>query len=478
LSFAVEGGNVCYEVQNSGACKKTNCPYTHEQDGQRNRIAESEEQQQARGNYNDSKKYLGNSYAPSDTHVMRQVWERASAVLNEGDRDWIQQLPKDLAEDEGKYTGLPHIKAIVLRKAKSYDQADYSETAKVFLDVITDSSLLDCLVVDTYIDAIYIFISGSKGKRAYPFLQHLCETLLAARIHDSSSVSQNILERALAKLSIVLYELLNRDRHARLNERLKPVVETVTNAAEIIPTETPSPVATLVNKFLGEIHQMLARAKGLVQEEEDSDDDHPTNLPRVTSSYPRDPVVPNNRRDNDKKDITNIVIFPTRDEIMSDAKEFLPSTDPNQPHFITNQVERHIDIQFRLLRHDIFGEQKSALARCMHAAAEDPTMLSHSRFSLGDTRVYNYSNAHVSYLPFDKRRELEALVSFPHPPAVRKQMDAAKQAWWEESKRLEEGSLLSFIWIQDAVVEHLFLTVSDKKTRPDKEGGGLTDRGP
>jgi hypothetical protein len=298
------------------------------------------------------------------------------------------------------------------------------------------------------------------------------------RAIDSSSVSQNILERALVKLSIVLYELLNRDRHARLNERLKPVVETLTNAAEIISTETPSPVATLVNKFLGEIHQMVARAKGPVQEEEDSDDDHPTNLPRVTSSYPRDPVVPNNRRDNDKKDITNIVIFPTRDEIMSDAKEFLPSTDPNQPHFITNQVERHIDIQFRLLRHDIFGEQKSALARCMHAAAEDPTMLSHSRFSLGDTRVYNYSNAHVSYLPFDKRRELEALVSFPHPPAVRKQMDAAKQAWWEESKRLEEGSLLSFIWIQDAVVEHLFLTVSDKKTRPDKEGGGLTDRGP
>lgn len=405
---------------------------------------------------------------------MRQVWERASAILNEGDRDWIQQLPKDLAETEGNCNGLAHIKAIVLKKAKSDDQDDYIGTAKAFLDVITDSSLLDCLAVDTYVDAIYLFISGSKGKRAYPFLQHLCETLVAARTDDFCSVDHKILEQTLVKLSIVLYELLKRDRHARLNELLEPLVETLTNAAGIIPTEVPSSAATSVNKYLGDIHQMVARAKGLVQEGEDSDDDQSTNLPRAASSYPRDMVIPNDRHDNDKKDISDIVIFPTRNEIMSDAKEFLPSTDPNQVHFITNPVERHIDTQFRLLRHDIFGEQKSALARYMHAATEDPKLLSNPQVSLGDMRLYNYSNSHVSYLSFDKRRGLEALISFPHPPVVRKKMDAAKQAWWEESKRLEEGALLSFIWIQDDIVEHLFLTVSHRKMRSDKEGGGLT----
>jgi hypothetical protein len=115
--------------------------------------------------------------------------------------------------------------------------------------------------------------------------------LVAAWTDDSSSVSQKILEQALVKLSIVLYELLKRDRHARLNELLEPLVETLTNAAEIIPTEIPSPAATLVNKFLGDIHQMVARAKGLVQEEEGSDDDQPTNLLRVASSYPRDLVI-------------------------------------------------------------------------------------------------------------------------------------------------------------------------------------------
>lgn len=81
------------------------------------------------------------------------------------------------------------------------------------------------------------------------------------------------MEQALVKLSVVLYELLKRDRYARLNELLEPLVKTLTNAAEIIPTERLSSAATLVNKFLGDIHLMVARAKGLVQEEDNSDND-------------------------------------------------------------------------------------------------------------------------------------------------------------------------------------------------------------
>jgi hypothetical protein len=61
---------------------------------------------------------------------MRQIWERASVILNEGDRDWIQQLPKDLADSDRKYDGLAHIKAIVLRKTKSYDQDGYIASLK------------------------------------------------------------------------------------------------------------------------------------------------------------------------------------------------------------------------------------------------------------------------------------------------------------------------------------------------------------
>jgi hypothetical protein len=482
------GGNVCFEFQRTGACTRTGCRFSHDlntnsggarpngyHNAQSKRAAETEEQQEARGIYNNFRKYLSGYHEPSDAHVMKQVWKGAAAVLLEGDRDWTQQLPRDLDESTGTCDGRAHIKAVVEKKARTTDPDNFIEVANSFLSVITHSSLLDCLAVETYIDGIYMFISGNNGKRALVYFQHLCETLVTVRLEDASSVAQNILEQVLIKISIALYELLKRDRQARLNDRLEPLVETLCNAAEIVPVETPSTAATVVNKYVQNIRQMIARERGLVQEDEDSDDDQPAILQGVATSYPRDLVVPNDRHDNDKKDITDIIIFPARDEIMSDAKEFLPSTDVDQPHFITNQVERHIDTQFRLLRHDIFGEQKKALANFMQAVAEDNSRLDSSRISLGDTRVYTYPNAHVTYLSFEVRRGLEALIKFPQPHTVRKKHLGERRTWWEESKRLEEGSLLSFIWVQDNVVEHLFLTVSHRDTRPDHKDG-LTDR--
>jgi hypothetical protein len=467
-------GQVCYDFQRTGTCKRTNCRFSHDlntgggaQKTAKARVVETDEQQEARGNYNDFKKFLSGGYIPSDAYVMKSLWEGASTVLSEGDRDWMQQLPRDLNDDSGR----AHIKAVVERRVKPHDQDSFIGTAKSFLDVITHSSLLDCLAVDTYVDGIYIFISGANGRRAVAYFQHLCETLVAARTDHPSLVDQDVLEQALIRLSVALYEVLKRNREARSNNRLDNLVETLTNAAEIIPVETPSTAATVANKYLGDIRQMIARAKGLVREEDESEDDKPTALHGVVTSYPRDLVIPDNRHDNDKKDITEIVIFPTRDEIMSDAKEFLPSTDPDQPHFIANKVERHIDTQFRLLRHDIFGEQKRALAGLMHAATEDPTRLSNPRVTLGDMRVHTYTNARVTYLPFERRRGLEALISFQQPHSVRKKNVAERRAWWEESKRLEGGSLLSFVWLQDNVVEHEFLCVSHKDTRPDSENG-------
>jgi hypothetical protein len=48
----------------------------------------------------------------------------------------------------------------------------------------------------------------------------------------------------------------------------------------------------------------------------------------VTSTYPREIILPGDRHDNDKIDITKIKILPTEDEIRSNQVEFLPSTDP------------------------------------------------------------------------------------------------------------------------------------------------------
>jgi hypothetical protein len=62
-----------------------------------------------------------------------------------------------------------------------------------------------------------------------------------------------------------------------------------------------------------------------------------------------------------KKEIVDIKILPTEVEIRSDHPEFLHSTDFDQPQFLADQAQRHLDTHFRLIRHDFFGELKDAL---------------------------------------------------------------------------------------------------------------------
>lgn len=116
---------------------------------------------------------------------------------------------------------------------------------------------------------------------------------------------------------------------------------------------------------------MVARAKGLLVQEEQQQEALSTTT--VTSTYPCALVMPRDRHDNGKAGIMKIKIFPTREEILSDETDFLPLTDFEQPHFLADQAERHIDTHFRLLRHDTFGELKDLLGGLMHAVENDPT---------------------------------------------------------------------------------------------------------
>ena len=405
---------------------------------------------------------------------MQRVWEGALEILQEDDRDWKQQLPRDLDSDEEKCNGRAHIKALVVRRATASDMAEYVEVAETFLEVITHPSLVDCLAVDEYINGIYDFVAGGgDGTRALKFFQHLCETLVTARTDEHFSISDALVEKAVTRLSAALYELLSRNRRTRLNHNLHKLVSALDSAAEIIPASQPSVTITIVKKHLADIQAMIGRAKDLIVDDVSGELD----APRVfaASLYPRDLVIPADRHDNDKIDISDITIFPTKGELMSDAKEFLPSTDPDQPHFLTDKVQRHIDTNFRLYRHDVFGELKRALSGLLHTAENDPTSLLKAKAHLGDVRAHCYTNTQVNFVTFDTRRGLQAQITFPQPPGARKRSDSERRTWWEESRRLEEGSLLSYIFTQDTTIQHLFLTVTQKSTNPGQQYS-LADR--
>jgi len=102
----------------------------------------------------------------------------------------------------------------------------------------------------------------------------------------------------------------------------------------------------------------------------------------------------------------------------------------------------------------------------MHTVEKDPTALSDPRLYLGDIRVNKYLHARISHVTFHSRKGLQVQIEFPQPGSVHNQTAGKRAAWWEDSRRLEEGTLLSFIWLQRSKVQQIFFSVSDKRTEP------------
>lgn len=60
------------------------------------------------------------------------------------------------------------------------------------------------------------------------------------------------------------------------------------------------------------------------------------------------------RHDNDFANIVEIRICPTSNELMCPVAPYLPVTTPGAPHHLpVGSMERHLDVQFRLLREDL-----------------------------------------------------------------------------------------------------------------------------
>ncbi|KAH8600108.1 hypothetical protein B0O99DRAFT_503550 [Bisporella sp. PMI_857] len=411
---------LCRFVEQGGHCRfGDNCSFSHDisrcETQSIGRSKETPEQQRDRADYNSWRRLVKRMPMPNDTMTIELLWTGALRILDEGDRNWKQMLPRDL-DAENNY-GREHIETLMTMVSHAGGCSTFVALAQPFLSVITHPAMLDCLSVDTFVGGLYNFISGSNGKRAVPFFQHLCTNLVNA--FCESSVSTTSVETTLITILTALRELLKREQRAAFHDNLPDIVSSFKDIAEVTGIDEGSAGFQIILNGSCELQAMIARATGLLADVE------PTSIGGISttvvkSTYPREIIIPGGRHDNDNVDITKIKILPTESEIRSDHLEFLPSTDSNQPHFLNDPVERHIDTQFRLLRHDIFGELKDALGGLISSITENPAALNNSRLSLGDIRAYIYPKAHISYLSFNQRRGLEAHVSFHQLPALRK----------------------------------------------------------
>ena len=193
------------------------------------------------------------------------------------------------------------------------------------------------------------------------------------------------------------------------------------------------------------------------------------------------------RHDNDFSDICDIRIAPTNEELLCPLPSYLPVFIPTAPHHLPeSSMERHLDIQFRLLREEMMCESVLFLV-CRRIVL---SMFSHSasiRQSVGEVRrdldimwtsgantrrpstlleqllssrggAYKTSGVNSVFFQLytgarfaplrAERRNFTVGIILDSPRGAARDKDRNRRAeYWEHSKRLQQGSLVALALI-------------------------------
>lgn len=387
------------------------------------------------------------------------MWERAIDILDSENTGDQQLLVRDLVDDDLDGNGF------ILATIDTYGRySTHSIPAYVepFLKVITHPSILDCLSVDSFVGTMYATFGGPNGDRAIGFLESVCRCIINSGQQDDND--QTLVTPDMVKLLLnALYQLLYRVRRARFHDGLPSLLGSLHELVQKIAKVCPNADVEALDNRTEIMRNVVASARrSLVQPRVPEENGQNAGTGLAQSTFPMDIEIPGGRHDNDLAKISQIQILPTQGEIVSDSSEYLPSTNFSQPHFIADPMLRYIDSTFRLLRHDILGSVKDVLRDLLQQDGPNPYL------SNKDSRAHIYMASHIQHIFVNRRNELEATVSFSTPPQLRKKPLAEKCRWWNDSNRLEEGSLVCFLTSESTRKRLLFLEVTTKCSSQDQ----------
>ncbi|KAL1948599.1 hypothetical protein VTO73DRAFT_10405 [Trametes versicolor] len=190
------------------------------------------------------------------------------------------------------------------------------------------------------------------------------------------------------------------------------------------------------------------------------------------------------RHDNDFTNIADIRVAPTHEELFSPVQPYLPVFRHDAPHHLPmNSMERHLDIQFRLLREDLISTTRASMA----AIQDDlltiwqrrPNMKRAQKTKLeevlekkgGAYRTSGYDSVffqiytNVEFLeqpPIAQRRGVCVTLVLDSPAVgSAREKDAKKRYdFWEHSKRLQGSSLVALVVVSDRAIRAYLGVVS------------------
>ncbi|KAI0092232.1 hypothetical protein BDY19DRAFT_929008 [Irpex rosettiformis] len=190
------------------------------------------------------------------------------------------------------------------------------------------------------------------------------------------------------------------------------------------------------------------------------------------------------RHDNDFEDISQIRIAPTHEELLCESA-YLPVFSPHAPHHLREgSMERHLDIQFRLLREELVSPIRASVMAIYNDVftmsrvdarqkkGRSKTILQEliqkrggAYKTSGFDSVFFHVYTNVRFSPMKaERRSLTVGLSLDAPKAARNEDRKKRYAYWEYSKRLQSGSLIVLVMITgDATRIYLGVAQSSSK---------------
>ncbi|KXN82335.1 NFX1-type zinc finger-containing protein 1 [Leucoagaricus sp. SymC.cos] len=181
------------------------------------------------------------------------------------------------------------------------------------------------------------------------------------------------------------------------------------------------------------------------------------------------------RHDNDFKTIENIRIAPTHSELFSPVAPYMPVFSPDAPHHLpAGSMERHLDIQFRLLREELISTTRASVTaihddllkrwegkRQKSEKTKLETILEQkggAYRSSGRDSLFFHVYTNVEFLagpPVARHNGVTVTVIIDVPPNAAARDKSAKKRfeYWEHSRRLQGSSLVALIIVSNRNVQ-------------------------
>ena len=393
-------------------------------------------------------------------HFFRLAWR----LVSEGEAGTRQQVITKFASEGG----LHRIKELTDTRFENFSdgrRAAVLEEAMIpFFRAISHEDVFSSLLLETAVDTIYNFLFGPSGRRAIGLFTYAASTLRAITSSCESDVVLAYVEASLA----VLQKIIDLNGTALIMTEFHPLLQTISECLGEDIAVAGNLSVHRSRQSLSRIQRRLdlgsAMSPAQIASKNITD---PLVTYEICQDMPGSLSVEGLRHDNDHKDITDIKIMPTTQEIQSHRLEYLPFRDPGAWHL--SGISGLLDRQFRLLREDTVGQLRDAVGLEIERLRSADRRITASTGSKQGPRTIAYKDADLIDIEFDKWKGLQVAVEFDQPPAVLKMSPAQRRDWWENSKQLQVDSLLCFV---DAKGGTIFLSAADQSNA--RDGGQTT----